>query len=149
MNRLEKKKLEDGFFSDMVRIFYLLLVWNRMIECRNSFTHISMQTMLLSIKNSLGKKAGRFGKTLVMGDNSLTLAYTSVKELKREVNCKNLENMIAIHLSHGSIDNALKQNKFPIIGLDTLRDAMELRGDAALIFSEDYENQCQIKLKAK
>jgi len=119
MKRLEKRKLEDGFISDML--------------------------MLLNIKHDLGKKAGRFGKTLVMGENALSIAYTSVQESERKLNCKNLENMLAIHLSHSCIDNAIKDGKYPIFGLDNVRDAIEVRGDAALIFMDDYEKQCQIK----
>ena len=101
--------------------------------------------MLLNIKHDLGKKAGRFGKTLVMGENALSIAYTSVQESERKLNCKNLENMLAIHLSHSCIDNAIKDGKYPIVGVDNVRDAIEVRGDAALIFMDDYEKQCQIK----
>jgi len=97
--------------------------------------------MLKNIKDSMGKKAGRFGKALVMGD-SFKVAYKLVDESKREVNCIRLRNMLAIHLSHASIDEAQQSGKFPIMGLETVREAMELRADAALIFLNDYDKQC-------
>jgi hypothetical protein len=97
--------------------------------------------MLKNIKDSMGKKAGRFGKTLVLGD-SFKVAYDRVEESKREVNCSILRNMLAIHLSHASVDDSLQSGKFPIVGLKTIREAMELRADAALMFLNDYEKQC-------
>jgi len=112
---LGNRNLEDGFISDMI--------------------------MLKNIKDSMGKKAGRFGKALVMGD-SFKVAYKLVDESKREVNCIRLRNMLAIHLSHASIDEAQQSGKFPIMGLETVREAMELRADAALIFLNDYDKQC-------
>ncbi len=99
--------------------------------------------VLYDIKEKMGKKAGRFAKEGSLVVHGLPQGYLSVDDSDRKVACKKLKDILAIHCSHASTDDAYKKGLYPIEGLETLRDAMEKRSEAVAIFLHDFELQCE------
>ena len=101
--------------------------------------------ILLDIKKKYGKQAGRFAKQGSLVAYGFAAAYKSIENSERIVNCENLKDMLVIHCSHASTDMSYGQGLFPIEGLETMKDSLEKRSEAAAIFLEDFHSQCMSK----
>lgn len=62
----------------------------------------------------------------------------------KQIDCKRLDGMKALHLSHESTDDAFQRGLFPM-NVTSLQDALENRGRAAEIYLAEWENQCKVK----
>ena len=102
-----------------------------------------VQMLLLEIKQAFGKKAGRFAREGTLVAPGFSYAYASVDESARVVNCAKIKDMLTIHCSHASTDYAYKHGRFPITGLGSLNDVLERRSEAALMFMDDFNDQCK------
>lgn len=105
--------------------------------------HVHAQLILYDIKQKLGKKVGRFAKVGSLVAPGLSHAYVSVDDTGRVVNCDSMKDNLVIHCSHASTDEAYQKGLFPIADLETFKEAMERRSEAALIFLDDFEAQCK------
>ncbi len=101
--------------------------------------------ILLDIKKKYGKQAGRFAKEGSLVAYGFTKAYKSIDNSGRKVDCRSLKDMLVIHCSHASTDISYREGLFPIEGLETMKDSLERRSEAAAIFLEDFRSQCMPK----
>ena len=99
--------------------------------------------VLLDIKKTMGKKAGRFAREETLVAPGLGFVYRTVDETSRVVDCERIKDMLVVHCSHSSTDDAYQKGFFPIVNLENMHDALERRSEAAMIFLDDFDKQCK------
>mmetsp|Transcript_10394 Transcript_10394/g.15182 ORF Transcript_10394/g.15182 Transcript_10394/m.15182 type:complete len:96 (+) Transcript_10394:44-331(+) len=91
----------------------------------------------------MGKKVGRFARPKKLVAPGIPYVYYKTDKVERVVNCKRIESNLAVHFSHASTAEAFEKQLYPIKhGIQNVKDALERRSEAAMMFLEDYKEQC-------